>query len=235
MRDIDTLAEHLARYLKSDTATQLAAWDEQIRATQSKQIEVFCVLGWRDVTRAVSATQIIDREMRRGARACRDAYGSASGADGLFSSPAWLLDHLARFPQPLHTSQSGLEIITVTGPPLALHLMPTEASNDALAHSAASLVGSTMAAFGKPFSIQWLSGRNRGSSDLDLAAVVEFVSDGRTPLEVTNEHGLRAEDLRRTYYQAVSSPARGEHLGFEVHLVVQRVCTTHVDLVHAWY
>lgn len=235
MRIIDSLAEQLAKYLKSETAKQLAAWDGQIQGTEPSQIEVYCILGWHDVTRAVSAIQIIERGMRRGGRAYRDAYGSASAADGLFSSPEWLLQQLAEFPQPLHTNQSGLDIIEVSGPPLALRLMPTEDTRDALANAVASQVGYTMAAFGKPFTIEWITGRGFRSSDLDLAAVIEFATRRRPAFDVTNEVGLRADDLQKTYYQSVSSPPKDEHLGFEVHLVVQRVCTTYVDLIHAWY
>jgi hypothetical protein len=73
VRIIDSLAEYLAKYLKSETAKLLVGWDEQIHASEASKIEVYCVLGWRDVTRAVSATQLIEREMRRGARAYRDA------------------------------------------------------------------------------------------------------------------------------------------------------------------
>lgn len=235
VRIIDSLAEHLAKYLKSETAKLLAAWDGQIHGTEPSQVEVYCILGWRDVTRALSASQIIEREMRRGGRAYRDAYGSGGHADGLLSSPEWLLQQLVEFPQPLHTNQSGLDIIEVAGPPLALRLMPTEDTRDALANAGASQVGYTMAAFGKPFTIEWITGRNFRSSDLDLAAVVEFATLRRPAFEVTNEVGLRADDLEKTYYQSVSSPPPDEHLGFEVHLVVQRVCAPHVDLIHAWY
>lgn len=229
------MGEHLAKYLKSETAGVLAAWDGQIQGTEPSQIEVYCILGWRDVARAISATQIIERGMRRGGRAYRDAYGSGSAADGLFSSPEWLLQHLAEFPPPLHTNQSGLDIIDVSGPPLALRLVPTEDARDALANAVASQVGYTMAAFGQPFTIKWITGRSFRSSDLDLAAVIEFTARRRPTFELTNEVGLRADDLEKTYYQSVSSPPDDEHLGFEVHLVVQRVCTTHVDLIHAWY
>ncbi|WP_454778219.1 hypothetical protein [Georgenia muralis] len=235
MRIIESLAEHLAKYLQSETAKLLAAWDGQIHATEPSQIEVYCILGWRDVTRTVSATQIIERGMRRGGRTYRDVYGSGSAADGLFSSPEWLLQQLAEFPQPLHTNQSGLDIVEASGPPLALRLMPTEDTRDALANAGASQVGYTMAAFGKPFTIEWITGRNFRTSDLDLAAVIEFATGRRPAFEVTNEVGLRADDLEKTYYQSVSSPPHDEHLGFEVHLVVQRVRTTHVDLIHAWY
>lgn len=92
-----------------------------------------------------------------------------------------------------------------------------------------------MAAFGKPFTVEWITGRNVRFSDLNLAAVVDFVTSARPAFEVTSEVGLRADDLMTTYYQSVSSPSRDEYLGFEVHLVVQRVCTIHVDLIHAWY
>lgn len=235
MRIIDSLGEHLAKYLKSETAKRLAAWDGQIHNTEPSHIELYCLLGWRDVTRAVSATQIIEREMRRGGRAYREAHGSGSAADSLFSSPEWLLKQLAEFPQPLHTNQSGLDIIDVSGPPLALRLMPTRDTRDALANAVASQVGYTMAAFGQPFTIEWITGRGFRPSDLDLAAVLEFASRRRPAFEVTNEVGLRADDLERTYYQSVSSPPTGEHLGFEVHLVVQRVRATHVDLLHAWF
>ena len=47
MRIIDSLAEHLAKYLKSETAKLLAAWDGQVPAIEPSQIEVYCVLGWR--------------------------------------------------------------------------------------------------------------------------------------------------------------------------------------------
>lgn len=232
---IDSLAQYLAKYLRTETAAVLADWDGQIQAVEPFQIEVYCVLGWRDVTRAVAATRIIERELRRGARAYRDAYGSGGDADGLFSSPEWLLEQLAEFPLPLHANQSGLDLVEVSGPPLALRLAPTTDTQGALTHAGASQVGYTMAAFGKPFTIEWITGRNFRPSDLELATVVEFVSRGRPAFEVTREVELRVEDLEKTYFQSVSSPLPGEHLGFEVHLVIQRVCANHVDVLHAWY
>ncbi|MEQ7008510.1 hypothetical protein ABN028_20250 [Actinopolymorpha sp. B17G11] len=235
MRIIDSPAEYLAKYLKSKTAKVLAGWDGQIQAAQPSQVEVYCVLGWRDVTRAISATQVIERGMRRGARAYRDAYGSGGDTDFLFSSPEWLLQQLVEFPPPLHTNHSGLDIIEVSGPPLALHLMPTEDTQSALAHAPASQVGYTMAAFGKPFTIAWITGRDFRPTDLGLATVVGFVTRASPAFEVTKEVGFRADDLQKTYFQSVSSPPPGEHVGFEVHLVVQRVRGTHVDVIHAWY
>ena len=234
MRLIDSPAEYLAKYLKTDTAKALGDWDQQIQGDRPSEIEVYCVTGWRDVTRALAASQLIDRAMRRGARAYRNAHGTGDTAS-LFSEPAWFLHQLADFPPPLHTNQSGLDLAEVAGPPLALHLTPTEETWSVLAHAVASQVGYTMAAFGKAFTIEWTTGRNFRPSDLALASVASFVGRERPAFEVTSQTGLRAEDLQETYYQTISSPPPGEHIGFEVHLVVQRVCAAHVDVIHAWY
>ena len=86
--------------------------------------------------------------MRRGARAYQDAYGSDSGVSRLFVSPEWPLQRLAEFPRPLHTNQSGLDLVEVAGPPLAPHLLPTEHMQGALSLMLGPrLVGYTMAAF----------------------------------------------------------------------------------------
>lgn len=234
MRLIDSAAEYLAKYLKTDTAKALADWDQQIQGDRPSEIEVYCVSGWRDATRALAASQLIDRAMRRGARAYRDAHGTG-GTDSLFSSPTWFLQHLTDFPPPLHANQSGLNLTEVAGPPLALHLTPRDETWSVLAHAAASQVGYTMAAFGKTFSVEWITGRHFRPSDLALASVASFVERKRPAFEVTRHARLRAEDLQNPHYQSISSPPPSEHLGFEVHLVVQRVCATHVDVIQAWY
>lgn len=233
--DVVPRAEHLARYLKSDTATLLAGWDERGPAAEPSRIDLYCIVGWRDVTRAVMATQIIDREMRRGARAYRDAFGSGDSADSLFTSPEWLLRHLAAFPLPLHANQSGLEMVELCGPPLSFHMVPTEDAQRVLAKAPASQVGYTMAAFGRPFAISQIQGRNHRQPDLPLSRVLDLVSPTSAPFDVLSKEDHRADDLLMTDFRSVSKPSKRDHLGFEVHLIVRRLCNDAIDLIHAWY
>ena len=235
MRLIDSRAEYLAKYLKTETAKVLASWDGRTEGSEPNDVRVYCILGWRDITRALSAAQLIEREMRRGAKAYRDAYGSAGGHGSLISSPEWFLQNLGKGPQPVHTNVSGLEIVELAGPPLAFHLKPTTEAFSALDHAIASQVGYTMAGFGQPFTVEWITGRNLRPGDLELASVTRFVERRQPAFEVTSQIELRAEDLDKTYYQAVSRPPEPERLDFQVHLVVQRVCGGQVDLIHASY
>ncbi|WP_156971530.1 hypothetical protein [Knoellia sinensis] len=177
---------------------------------------------------------MIEREMRRGARAYRDVFGmSAPNSSG--AALDFFLRKLADAPQPLHTNQSGLELVDVAGPPLAMRLSPTSDTAAVLTHALASVVGYTMAGFGRSFGIRWFAGTNVRSSDQDLRSVVDFVQTNRPAFHVASLREHSAEDLNSTVFQFVSSPTPKKHLGFEVHLVVQRVWRDRVDLVHAWY
>ena len=233
MRLIDSRAVHLAKYLETGTARRLAEWDAQSAVADPGEIEVYCLLGWRDVTRALSAAKLIESEMRRGARAVLDAYGRPYERGSLPLSPERFLHHLAEFPMPHHTNVSGLDIIEVAGPPLALRLGPTKDTQVALVHAAASVVGYTLAGFGQTFTIEWITGRNLRASDRELSAMTAFMAAGEPAFDVTSRDGIKAEDLEKTYFQPVSSPSVRE-FGSEVHVVVQRVRGGHVQLFHAW-
>ncbi|HET7477074.1 MAG TPA: hypothetical protein VFJ97_13760 [Dermatophilaceae bacterium] len=233
MRLIDSRAVQLAKYLETGTARRLAEWDAQSAFANLCEIEVYCLLGWRDITRALTAAKLIESEMRRGARAVLDAYGPPNDRGSLPSSPEPFLRHLAKFPMPQHTNVSTLEIIEIAGPPLALRLGPTNDAQAALAHAAASTVGYTLAGFGREFAIEWITGRNLRAGDRELAAITGFTASGEPGFNVTSRDGIRAVDLENTYFQPVSSPFVRE-FGFEVHVVVQRISGDHVQLVHAW-
>lgn len=145
MRLIDSRAVYLHKYLNVVTAKRLADWDAQKTLTDVGEIDVYCVLGWRDVTRALSAAKLIDSEIRRGARTVHDAYGPAYERGPRPASPSRFLFHLAEFPMPHHTNVSGLDIIEAVGPPMALRMRPSKDSQVVLAHATASIVGYAMA------------------------------------------------------------------------------------------
>jgi hypothetical protein len=233
MRLIDSRAVHLAKYLETGTARRLAEWDAQSAVADPSGIEAYCVLGWRDITRALSAAKLIESEMRRGARSVLDAYGRPNQRGAVPSSPEPFLPHLAKFPMPQHTNVSALEIIEVAGPPLALRLGPTNDVQAALTHAAASTVGYTLAPFGQEFTIEWITGRNLRAGDRELEAITAFTASGEPAFDVTSRAGVKAVDLEKTYFQPVSSPSVRE-FGFEVHVVVQRLSGNHVQLIHAW-
>src|SRR5262245_29066103 len=194
MRLIDSRAVHLAKYLETGTARRLAEWDTESALGDPGGIDVYCVLGWRDVTRALSAAKLIESEIRRGARAVLDAYGRPYERGSLPSSPQRLLRHLAEFPMPHHTNVSGLDIIEVAGPPLALRMGPTKDTQVVLAHAAASMVGYALAGFGQTFTIEWITGRNLRAGDRQLAAITGFAASGDPAFDVTSRDGFRAED-----------------------------------------
>lgn len=235
MRLIDSNAERLAKYLLTETAKILSDWDTYRRNTEPDHVEVYCLLGWQDVTRALAAAQSVERDLRRGARSYRDSYGSHRPTTIRIGAPELLLERLADYPQPLHTNQAGLDVVEVSGPRLALRLQPTEDVRDAVIQAGASLAGYAMASFGKEFFIDRIEGTNLRPVDLSLASVVEFVERSRPPFDLVRAHGHRANDLNRAYFQSVSSPPPEKRIGYEVHLIVQQIWGSKTELIHAWF
>ncbi len=121
-------------------------------------------------------------------------------------------------------------MVELCGPPLSFHMVPTEDAQRVLAKAPASQVGYTMAAFGRPFADSQIQGRNHRQPDLPLSRVLDLVSPTSAPFDVLSKEDHRADDLLMTDFRSVSKPSKRDHLGFEVHLIVRRLCNDAIDL-----
>lgn len=221
MLEAVTRSEQQSRYLKTASAKHLLEWDAQIGTAFEDCVDVYFFVGWRDITRSLQAAELLDRELRRGSRAVLDAYGDP-GARGLVPfSPSEVLRALETFPQPQHASSGGLDVVAASSSPLAFRLRPTGDTTVLLQHAAASMVGYSMAAFGRPFRVRWTTGHRARKSDLKLSAVRDFARYGAVNFSILEELDLEIKDISLSLFKAVSSPP-ALYFGFEVQLVVIR-------------
>jgi hypothetical protein len=233
---LDDRGQRAKEFLRSESARRLAAWDGQARRSAEGEIDVYFQLAWRDGARAARAWELLDREIRRCARALDlfvRGHGGGKEQDAVLGSPRWLEQALAQQAAPVASGGSGLILMEVQGPPLTLQLEPQGAARELFAIAPALTLGYVMHVFGVPFHVERLWGSPHPSRNPVLPAVSQFLQSGSVPFEVAGGEQMLADDLTRANLRAISRGSL-DPATRDVRLAVFRTAGGGLDCHQAW-
>jgi hypothetical protein len=214
-------------FLRSDSLAGAAAWD-LCRPEEVPDLRTALVVAWPQVGRAARALELMERELRRCARAWGSAWDESSllQDESVFTAPDWFFQALQRFPKP--TGGTGLEILAAHARPLAVLARPADEVYAALAAWPATCVAYTMSVFNARFSVEVyedcrLEGATYAEHGPALSALVDVTRDswrGSTP---GHTHQLGMDRFLPSTFRAIadSRDEEGQRY-FGAHLLLLR-------------
>lgn len=232
-----------AKFVRSHTFARTIHWDQEIEPCP-QDMSIALISHWPEADRSIRAIQLLDREIRRCARALAIVYTKAEEAliPAILDSSELFSEALRGFPRPVHTEAGNLEIVSAEGPNLTLLVEPTEAVWTVMTRWPAATIAYALSSFGMKFTLNLH--RNCRLEQAGIAegdALLPILRDISRGVWRRGDSGISdtwvADDVEALKFQAVadSHAYGGGRLG-GLHVVVWRTMADgKEDLVHGGF
>jgi hypothetical protein len=228
-----------AAFIRSEVMQQAASWDLQ-RSREVPGLLAAIVVSWPEVGRASRALELVDREVRRCARAWEVAYDESGDIrdESVFTSPEWFFASLLRFPTP--AQRGSLKIAAAGSTPLSLLVRPDDEVYGVLSMWPASTAAYVMSAFGSPFAVTMhedcrLEGATFAPPDQALSVLLDVTRGNWRGSTAGYAHELDTSGFRPPTFKAIGESHDDEgrvYYGAKL-LVLRTYNRGRQELIHA--